>query len=142
MNTVIPVILSVSILILAGCHRNVSDVYTTPAPGEELVTKDMNKDGRIDNWIVRGTNGIPLRWVQDENRDGKPDSWSFFKGGKAFLDEVDSDHDGKVDTIYLHVSNEDNTRVREFCFHLQDEKRNVFIEREDTGWGDLNKQDK
>ncbi len=91
---------------------------------------------------MRSTNGIPLRWVRDGNHGGRPDSWSFFKDGKAFLDEVDSDHDGKVDTIYLHVLSEDKTRVREFSFTLDDREKNVFTEREDSGWQELQKQEK
>ena len=110
--------------------------------GEELTAKASKQDGQIDSWLVRSTNGIPLRWVRDGNHGGRPDSWSFFKDGKAFLDEVDSDHDGKVDTIYLHVLSEDKTRVREFLFTLDDREKNVFTEREDSGWQELQKQEK
>src|SRR5271169_996173 len=84
---------------------------------------------------------IPLRWIHDQTHNGRPDSWSFFKDGKAFLDEVDSDHDGKVDTIYLHVRSEDKTRVRELSFIVDDREKNVFVEREDSGWQELQKQE-
>jgi hypothetical protein len=124
-------------LIWTGCNRNVADETLSAKPGEELVTKDLNNDGHINNWIVKSTNGTPLRWIRDTNHDGKPDQWSFFKDGKAFLDEVDSDHDGKVDEIYLHVRSEDGRRIREFSFRVSDRQRNVFSEQEDTGWYDL-----
>ncbi len=136
------IVFTACFLVLAGCQRNEEDRYAHAGPGEELIAKAAKQDGPIDNWLVRGTNGIPLRWIRDENHGGRPDSWSFFKDGKAFLDEVDSDHDGKVDAIYLHVLSEDKTRVREFSFTLDDREKNVFIEHEDTGWQELQKRGK
>ena len=100
---------------------------------DEVETIDKNKDGKIDTWIYRDSNDIPLKWIRDKNFDGKEDSWSFFKDGKAFLDEVDFDSDGKVDTIYLNIYDE-NWKNRGFCFTLSDKEKNIFIEKEDTGW--------
>lgn len=138
----ISITLVAGLLALAGCQRNEEDRYAYAGPGEELTAKATKQDGRIDNWLVCGTNGVPHRWIRDENGGGRPDSWSFFKDGKAFLDEVDSDHDGKVDTIYLHVLSEDKNRIREFSFTLDDREKNVFTEHEDTGWQVLQKQEK
>jgi hypothetical protein len=138
----ISITLVAGLLASAGCQRNEEDRYARAGPGEELIAKAAKQGGRIDNWIVRGTNGIPHRWVRDENGGGKADSWSFFKDGKAFLDEFDSDHNGKVDTIHLHVLSEDKTRIREFLFTLDDREKNIFTEHEDTGWQELQKQEK
>ena len=123
-------LLFTSCLAFCGCERHESDRYARVGPGEELVPP-VKQSG--DSWMIRSTNGAPLRWIRDQHHTGRPDSWSFFKGGKAFLDEVDFDHDGKVDAIYLHVLSEDKTRIRELSFALDDPGRNVFIEHEDSG---------
>ena len=105
----------------------------------ELTKVDRNQDGEIDSWIYRNEEGIPSIGIIDQNYNGDPDSWAFFKNGKAFLDEEDSDGDGKIDKIFLHVFSEDKNKIREFFFDLLDKKRNIFVEKEDTGWVDVTK---
>jgi hypothetical protein len=100
---------------------------------ETVETADSNKDGKIDSWIYRNDENVPVKWVRDNNNDGQEDSWSFFKNGKAYLDEVDYDGDGKVDTIYLNLYDE-NMKNRGISFVLDDKDKNIFLEKEDTGW--------
>ncbi len=101
---------------------------------DEVETYDKNKDGRVDWWIYRDDKNIPFKSVRDKNFDGKEDSWSFFKDGKAFLDEDDYDGDGKVDTIYLNIVDAKNQKTRGFRLILQDKSKNIFVVDEDTGW--------
>src|SRR5580698_1079151 len=65
LRRIIFLILSASLLTLAGCQRNEEDRYAHAGPGEELITKSTKQDDRIDNWMVRGTNGVPHRWIHD-----------------------------------------------------------------------------
>ena len=107
--------------------------------GNKLTEVDRNQDGEIDSWIYCKEEKIPSILITDQNYDGDPDSWDFFKNGKAFLGEEDSDGNGKIDKFFLHVFSEDKNKVREFFFELIDKKRNIFVEKEDTGWVDVTK---
>ncbi len=95
---------------------------------------DKNKDGKTDNWIVRDDKNIPIKWIKDTNFDGKEDSWSFFKNGKVFLEEIDSDEDGRVDEIYLIIFDSETKKLRTISLILEDMEKSIFIEKEDTGW--------
>ncbi len=103
-------------------------------PDLRLETKDSKKDGKIDNGFYRDKNGVPVKWISDSNHDGRPDKWSFFKNGRAFLDEEDTDHDGKVDVIYLSIYDSQGIKQRVFSFALKDKEKNIFAIQEDTGW--------
>jgi len=115
-------------------------------PREELnlrlETKDSKKDGITDNWLYRDQNGVPVKWIRDSIHAGRPDKWSFLKDGKAFLDEEDTDHDGKVDVIYLTIWDSQGIKQRAFSFTVQDKESNVFFLREDTGWQPNERRDK
>lgn len=112
--------------------------------GEQIQTVDKNKDGKIDNWLYRDDKGVPIKWVRDTNFNGKEDSWSFFKDGKAFLDEDDLNGDGKVDRIIITVFDSERKKVRNISIIQKDQEKNIFIENEDTGWqpvtGELTKK--
>jgi hypothetical protein len=75
-----------------------------------------------------------VKWIRDSIHAGRPDKWSFFKNGRAFLDEEDTDHDGKVDVIYLSIYDSQGIKQRVFSFALQDKEKNIFAIQEDTGW--------
>ena len=117
-----------------------ADLVPKDEPNLRLETKDSRKDGKIDNWLYRDENRVPVKWIRDSNRDGRPDAWSFFKNGKAFLDEDDTDHDGRVDVIYLHLRDSQGIKQRLLIFVLKQKRNDVFELHEDTGWlpeGDL-----
>ena len=143
-NNVVLVICSIAILavilcVVIGCAPQKNTyVPIQPRDDEVLKTIDKNKDGKIDIWVYGTKSGIPRSWIRDKNYDGIPDNWSFFKDGKAFIDEVDFDGDGKVDTIYINIWNENKTKTRGLSFRLRDKDRNVFVEQEDTGWVEIN----
>ena len=103
-------------------------------PNLRLETKDSKKDGIIDNWLYRDRNGVPVKWIRDRNRDGRPDAWSFFKDGKAFIEEEDSDNDGKVDLIQIRIRDPQGEKERYLMLVLKDNRNNTFEAREDTGW--------
>jgi hypothetical protein len=103
-------------------------------PNLRLEKKDSKKDGRIDSWLYRDQNGVPVKWIRDSNHSGRPDKWSVFNNGKAFLDEEDTDHDGKVDVIYLTVWDSQGIKQRGFSIAVQNKETNVFVLHEDTGW--------
>ncbi len=67
-----------------------------------------------------------MKWVRDLNRDGRPDAWSFFKNGKAFIEEEDTDHDGKVDRIQIRVRDSQGQKERYVTLELKD-KRNNYV---------------
>ena len=101
---------------------------------EQTQTVDKNKDGKIDNWIYRDDKKAPIKWISDSNYDNKEDKWSFFKNGRAFLDEEDLDGDGKVDVIYLNLYDSNDMKDRGISLILKDKEKNIFVEHEDTGW--------
>ncbi len=114
-------------------HRS-ENLIPKEEPNLRLETKDSKKDGIIDNWLYRSPNGVPVKWIRDSVHAGRPDKWSFFKKGRAFLDEEDTDHDGKVDVIYFHIWDSQSIKQRSFSFAVQNKDTNVFIPHEDTGW--------
>jgi len=140
------VILGLSIFLLVqftsktGRHRdseqksNNKIVRTDITNNGKVVNTDSNSDGVIDGWLYRDKEEVPLKWIRDSNHDGHPDHWSFFKNGRAFLDEVDTDHDGKVDMIYSTIWDSQGIKQRSFSFVVQDKETNVFVLHEDTDW--------
>lgn len=105
-----------------------------------VTVKDVNNDGKMDNWLYADKENTPLRWIRDSDFDGVPDQWSYFKDGKAFIDQHDLDQNGKVDAIYLNIWTEDRKMTRGFSFRLEDVEHNIFVEHEDTGWKDRTKE--
>jgi hypothetical protein len=103
-------------------------------PNLRLETRDSKRDGKIDNWLYRDKNGISVKWIRDSNHDGRPDKWSFFKNGRAFLDEEDTDHDGKVDQIQLSLADDQGYKQRFINLVLKDKRTNTFEVQFDTGW--------
>jgi hypothetical protein len=99
----------------------------------KLETKDSRHDGKIDNWFYRDQSGVPVKWLRDSIHAGRPDKWSFFQNGKAFIDEEDIDHDGKVDVIYLTIWDSQGIKQRGLSFKVQDNTSNVLFLHEDTG---------
>jgi len=111
-----------------------ADLIPKEEPNLQLETKDSKKNGKIDSWLYRDENRVPVKLIRDSNRDGHPDARSFFREGKAFLDEDDTDHDGKVDVIYLHLRDSQGIKQRSLMFVLKEKRNNVFEVHEDTGW--------
>ena len=111
-------------------------VFLIPLFGycEQIQTIDKNKDEKIDSWLYRDEKGTPIRWVKDSDSDGKEDRWSFFKDGKAFLDEEDLNGDGKVDRIIISVFDSENKKARSISILQKAPEKNIFVENEDTGW--------
>lgn len=106
-----------------------------------LTTLDMNNDGNIDTWIYRDENEIIQKAIMDKTRNGHPDSWELFKNGRAYFSQEDHDGDGRVDVLFSHVFDEEYHKYRGFSFTLQNKKRNIFSEQEDTGWIELHDAD-
>jgi hypothetical protein len=48
-------------------------------------------------WSLLSRDGVLLRRFEDTNRDGKVDSWRYYKSDKEVYRDVDTDHDGRVD---------------------------------------------
>jgi hypothetical protein len=103
-------------------------------PNLRLETKDSKKDGGIDNWVYRDKKGVPVKWIRDSNHDGRPDKWAFFKNGRAFLDEEDTDHDGRVDQIQLSLVDAQGYKQRFINLALKDKRTNTFEVQFDTRW--------
>ena len=134
------IILLVLIVVILFLNVNRDSIFRpdNSGPGEEpdllLEKKDSNLDGEIDNWLYRDGTGTAVKWIRDSNSDGRPDHWSFFSDGKSFLDNVDTDHNGKSDTIYLTVWDSQGITQRGFSFSVQNKEANLFVPHEDTGW--------
>lgn len=113
----------------------ITEDYT---PKEEhnlkLETIESKEEGKIDNGIFRNKDGVAMKWIRDSNHDGRPDKWSFFKDGRSFLNEEDTNNDGKVDVIYLNINDSQGIKQRAFSFVLKDIEENIFVVHEDTGW--------
>ena len=109
-----------------------------PIPKEEpnllLETKDSKHDGKIDNWLYRDRNGVPVKWIRDSKHTGQPDKWAFFKNGRSFLDEEDTDHDGKVDQIQLSLVDDQGYKQRYIFLKLKNAQTNTFDVQFDSGW--------
>jgi hypothetical protein len=115
---------------LFSAQKLLSDV----SENSKLEKIDSNKNGSIDNWLYRGDSNIPLKWIRDSNHNGQPDKWSFFKNGKAFIDEEDLDFDGKADLITIQMVDSQGNKLRIFSLALKDKEKNIFIPHADTGW--------
>ncbi len=134
---IVPILLLFLLLIfqidwpyLFGAQTLLSDAKDN----SKLEKLDSNKDGSIDTWLYRDDSNIPLKWIRDSNHNGQPDKWSFFKNGKAFIDEEDLDFDGKADLIIIQIVDSQGKKLRMFSLVLKDKEKNVFIPQEDTGW--------
>ena len=133
----IPVIVLFIILILQFGWPSLSGSQTASPEkdsNQKLETKDRNKDGKLDMWLYRDNKGTPLKWIYDYDYDGRPDNWSFFKNGKSYLDEKDTDGDGKVDEIYLSIWDSQGIKQRYLYLVLKDKEKYIFEVQEDTGW--------
>ncbi len=127
-------IIGLSLLLNRHAFVRSKNLIPKEEPNLWLETKDSKHDGIIDSWFYRDKNGVNVKWIRDSNHDGRPDKWSFFRDGIAFLDEEDTDHDGKVDVIYLYIWDSQGIKQRCFSFAVQNKKTNVFVLHEDTGW--------
>ncbi len=56
-----------------------------------------HKPGTADSWDVVDKTGESTRFEFDEDGDGKVDRTEHVSQGKVFLEELDTDHDGKPD---------------------------------------------
>jgi hypothetical protein len=134
------IILLVLIAVILFLNVNRDSIFRldNSVPGEEpdllLEKKDSNLDGEIDNWLYRDGTGTPVKWIRDSNSDGRPDHWSFFRDGKSFLDNVDTDYDGKTDAIYLTIWDSQGIKQRSYSLSVRNKETNVFVLHEDTGW--------
>jgi|GEM_PF-1744455 len=65
-------------------------------------TRDDNRDGVIDKWIERGTDGSLLSVADDgKKKDGKPHHWVYYQAGSVFKREWDRNGDGRADLRIL-----------------------------------------
>ncbi|MCD4707608.1 MAG: hypothetical protein K8S62_07695 [Candidatus Sabulitectum sp.] len=101
-------------------------------PGEIMVELDTNDDGNTDFWAFLNQDSVPVGSIGDTNFDGRPDSWSHFRNGRAFLDQEDTDNDGMIDLIILSLYNRDESKIRSILLRLEEE--NLFVAAEDTEW--------
>jgi len=72
--------------------------YTIPAPQDaakcQLTSAEtIGKKG----WVVIGGDGQLLRAYLDNNGDGRPDQWSYYKNGIEVYRDIDSNFDEKAD---------------------------------------------
>ncbi len=111
----------------------VAMLFISPMLGfcEEVTANDLNKDGKVDSWLYRDDKGVSLKWFRDTDFDGREDQWSFFKDGRAFLDEEDTNGDGKVDRIIITMWDPQNNQR---TILLTQDDKSIFFLDEDTGW--------
>ena len=82
------------LLLMALILLSSSGVFAAPV----VEKQDQNKDGKIDAWISRDTDGRVINIAYDRHVDGKPDYWAYFdKGGAIDKREWDRNFDGKPD---------------------------------------------
>jgi hypothetical protein len=116
------VMIASGLLAAAGCSGGSKKDGTTPTDGESagipqvdptlcdtsgknIVTYDLNKDGRADVWRLyksEDENGTKVEWLTckqvDFDHDGRKD-WvvGFNRKGSRLVEKVDMDYDGKFD---------------------------------------------
>ena len=72
--------------------------YDKVAPEQvKNATIQMEKEGGITAWVVRGPRGDVLRAFADTNGDRVVDRWSYYKDGVEIYRDIDSDHNTKAD---------------------------------------------
>jgi hypothetical protein len=69
--------------------------YDEPAEGDIDSCRVVLEPGAA--WSLLSRDGVLLRRFEDTNRDGKVDSWRYYRAGKEVHRDVDRDHDGRVD---------------------------------------------
>ena len=74
-------------------------IFTSFAAATERVEKlDRNKDGKIDTWVTKDTDGHVTMIAYDRHVDGKPDYWTYFdRDGSIYKREWDRNFDGRCD---------------------------------------------
>jgi thiol-disulfide isomerase/thioredoxin len=81
---------------LVPAQKNVE--YDRPTAAEaKNCTIDMEKEGGVNAWVVRGPAGEVLRAFADTNGNRVVDRWSYYKDGLEVYRDLDADHDTKVD---------------------------------------------
>lgn len=61
-------------------------------------TKDANADGTIDTWVTYDSRGgIEKVAIDKSRRDGKPDTWRYYRDGRIYKKEWDRNFDGRPD---------------------------------------------
>jgi thiol-disulfide isomerase/thioredoxin len=81
---------------LVPAQKNVE--YDRPTAAEaKNCTIDMEKEGGVNAWVVRGPSGEVLRAFADTNGNRVVDRWSYYKDGLEVYRDLDADHDTKVD---------------------------------------------
>lgn len=71
--------------------------FSIAGAAEEAQTKDLDRDGKIDTWIIYDDEGFPLKASFDRHVDGKPDAWKYYRKGLVYKREWDRNFDGKPD---------------------------------------------
>ena len=133
---IVAVVVGLVLLFTGLPQRNPLPGVPVCGPGEIMVELDTNDDGNTDFWAFLDQDSVPVGSVGDTNFDGKPDSWSHFKNGRAFLEQEDTNNDGTIDLIIVNLFNEDESKIRSILLLrvLVQDMGDIFFEAEDTGW--------
>ena len=72
--------------------------------GVSETTRDLNRDGKPDQWYLSGQGGKLLRIERDLNFDDRVDVWEYpgATEGSVSEAEMDLDHDGRVDVVVYY----------------------------------------
>ncbi|TVQ24129.1 MAG: hypothetical protein EA382_08865 [Spirochaetaceae bacterium] len=70
--------------------------------GDDWMTLDRNKDGRIDYAVQVNDRGFKIREAMDFNYNGYMDNFYFYTDGELTRHEIDSNSDQQIDIwVYL-----------------------------------------
>lgn len=75
--------------------RSVFTDYEKNKPVKQAI--DADRDGRPEQFFTYGTQGGVESAFSDTNRDGRIDTWQYYRDGVLYRAEQDRNHDGKVD---------------------------------------------
>jgi hypothetical protein len=77
-------------------------------PFKNVEVRDINGDGVPDLWIYYSPTKPSeiVRQEESTHRDGRVDTWSYFKDGKLVRREVDTKGKGAADTVYYYENDE------------------------------------
>jgi YD repeat-containing protein len=71
--------------------------YYTPERKIEKTGLARARDGKLDTWIVEGSNGAVERVEVSTHRDGVPNRVEYFDAGRLIRSEEDTNADGRID---------------------------------------------
>ena len=110
---------------------------------EEIVKRDTNDDGKIDQIALFDRRGKLIRLKIDSNTDGIMDRCQYYEKGQIIRIEMDTDHDRRIDcrdyfeagkrTRHERLSSDTSQVVQVIQFDSQE--RPLKIQKDTTGDG-------